>query len=153
MSLHLISIAHARRAAREAGLSQNVEFEIADAWPFPGGEYDAVLFIDSLHDMGDPVAAARHAHRAVRPGGVLMALDPVAADSLAQNLQSPMAALQYAISSFLCTPTDLAKRGPHALGATAGEAALRGVLRDAGFSHVERVAPDAPMNMVLVARA
>jgi hypothetical protein len=64
-----------------------------------------------------------------------------------------MAGLQYAISTFLCTPTALAQHGPHAFGAMAGEAALRGVLRDAGFSQVERVAPDAPMNMVLVARA
>jgi len=127
--------------------------DIADARLFPGGGYDAVLFIDCLHDMGDPVAAARHARNALKPGGVLVALDPVAADSLAENLQSPMAGLQYAISTFLCTPTALAQHGPNALGAMAGEAALLRVLQDAGFSHVERVAPEAAMNMVLVARA
>ena len=125
----------------------------ADARLFPGGGYDAVLFIDCLHDMGDPVAAARHARNALKPGGVLVALDPVAADSLAENLQSPMAGLQYAISTFLCTPTALAQHGPNALGAMAGEVALLRVLQDAGFSHVERVAPEAAMNMVLVARA
>src|SRR5215472_5013745 len=150
---HDVSIAHARRAARDAGLTDNVEFEIADARSFPGAGYNVVLFIDCLHDMGDPVAAARHARSALKPGGVLVALDPVAADALAENLQSPMAGLQYAISTFLCTPTALAQHGPHAFGAMAGEAALRGVLRDAGFSQVERVAPDAPMNMVLVAKA
>jgi SAM-dependent methyltransferase len=150
---HDISIAHARRAAREAGLTENVEFEIADARSFPGTGFDAVLFIDCLHDMGDPVAAARQARSALKPGGVLVALDPVAADSLAENLRSPMAGLQYTISTFLCTPTALSQHGPAALGAMAGEAALVRVLRDAGFSQVERVAPDAPMNMVLVARA
>jgi SAM-dependent methyltransferase len=150
---HDVSIAHARRTARDAGLTDNVDFEIADARSFPGAGYDVVLFIDCLHDMGDPVAAAGHARSVLKPGGILVALDPVAADALAENLQSPMAGLQYAISTFLCTPTALAQHGPHAFGAMAGEAALRGVLQDAGFSQVERVAPDAPMNMVLVARA
>jgi hypothetical protein len=46
---HDVSIAHARRAAR-AGLSEYVEFEIVDARSFSGGGYDAVLFIDCLHD-------------------------------------------------------------------------------------------------------
>ena len=55
-----------------------------------------------------------------------------------------MAGLQYAISTFLCIPTALAQHGPHVLGAMAGAAALRDVLQEAGFSQVERVAPDAP---------
>jgi SAM-dependent methyltransferase len=150
---HDVSVAHARRSARDRGMAERAQFEIADARSFPGSGYDAVLFVDCLHDMADPVAAARHARGALAPGGVVVAIDPVAADTLAENLRSPMAGLQYAISTFLCTPTALAQHGPYALGAMAGEAALVRVLRDAGFSDVQRVAPEAPMNMVLVARA
>jgi SAM-dependent methyltransferase len=149
---HDVSIAHARRAARDQGVADRARFEIADARSFTGTAYDAVLFVDCLHDMADPVAAARHARGTVAAGGVVVAIDPVAADTLADNLRSPMAGLQYAVSTFLCTPTALAQHGPYALGAMAGEAAMRRVLRDAGFTDVQRVAPDAPMNMVLVAR-
>jgi ubiquinone/menaquinone biosynthesis C-methylase UbiE len=148
---HDVSIANARRAARDAGVAHNVEFETADARSFPGSAYDAVLLIDCLHDMGDPVAVARHARGALKPGGALVVVDSAAADSLAENLQSPMAGLMYPISTFLCTPTALAQHGPHALGAMAGEAAMRRLLREAGFSDVQRVAPEAPMHMVLVA--
>ena len=83
---HDVSIARARKAAREHGVADRVEFEVADARAFPGTGYDLVLFVDSLHDMGDPVAVARHAREALAPGGVLVTLDPVAGDSLAENL-------------------------------------------------------------------
>lgn len=149
---HDHSIAHARQAARNAGVTDRVDFEVADALTFPGDSYDLVLFVEALHDMGDPVAVARHARDTLAPDGVLVTLDPVAGDSLAENLADPMAGLNYAVSTFLCTPTSLAQHGPHALGGMAGEGALRQVLLDAGFSHVERVAPDAPINMILTAR-
>jgi SAM-dependent methyltransferase len=149
---HDVSIARARKAAREHGVADRVEFEVAEARSFPGSGYDVALFVDSLHDMGDPVAVARHAREALAPGGVLVTLDPIAGNSLAENLASPMAGLQYAISTFLCTPTALAQHGPHALGAMGGEAALRNILRDAGFADVQRAGAHTPMNMVLVAR-
>jgi SAM-dependent methyltransferase len=150
---HDHSVARARIAARAQGVTDRVHFEVADARSFPGGGYDLVLFVDSLHDMGDPVAAARHARSALAPDGVMVTLDPAALDTLADNLgQNPMAGLMYAVSTFLCTPTALAQHGPAALGAMAGEAAMRGVLTEAGFTQVERVGEDLPMNMVLVAR-
>ena len=150
---HDHSIARARKAARHAGVANRVEFEMADAAGFPGEGYDAVMFIDSLHDMGDPVAVARHAREALRPGGVLVTADPVAGDSLAENLANPMAGMMYAVSTFLCTPTAVAQHGPYSLGAMAGESAIRQVLIDAGFARVERVAPEAPMNMIIVGHA
>ncbi|MGH9136195.1 MAG: class I SAM-dependent methyltransferase [Acidimicrobiales bacterium] len=149
---HDHSIARARDAARRAGVADRVSFEVADARSFPGDGYDLVLFCDSLHDMGDPVAAARHAHDVLAPGGRLVTLDPKAGgDSLAENLTDPFAATFYPVSTFICTPAALAQDGPMALGALAGERALRQVLVDGGFTDVERVAHDAPLNMVLVA--
>ncbi len=143
------AIAQAKVAAERAGVADRVTFEVADAATFPGDGYDLVLFCDSLHDMGDPVAAARHARTALASGGRLVTLDPAAAgDSLATNLVDPMAAIFYPVSTMICTASALAQDGPHALGALAGEAAMRRVLTDAGFAIVDRV-PDTPMNMVL----
>ncbi len=150
---HDHSVAQARSAAREHGVADHVSFEVADARALPGADYDVILVVDALHDMGDPVAAARHLRSVLAPDGVLVTLDPAGADTLADNLaQHPMAGLMYAVSTFLCTPTAMAQHGPHALGALAGEAAIRQVLTDAGFTDVQRVGPDLPFNMVMVAR-
>ena len=46
--------------ARERGLSESaVRFEVAAAKEFPGNNYDLVTVFDCLHDMGDPVGAAK----------------------------------------------------------------------------------------------
>ena len=57
----------------------------------------------------------------------------------------------YAVSCFICTPSAIAQDGPEALGALGGEAALRRILGEAGFTVVERHGHDVPLNMVLVA--
>ena len=148
---HDHSIARAREAATAAGVADRVSFEVADARQLPGDAYDVVLLCDALHDLGDPVAVARRALAALVPGGVLVTLDPKAAgDSLADNLGDPFAAMFYAVSCFVCTPSALSQDGPEALGALAGEAAIRRVLVEAGFPSVERHGHDAPVNMVVV---
>jgi len=149
---HDHSIAQARKAAAAAGVTDRVTFELADARSFPGEGYGLVLFADSLHDMGDPVTAAAHAYAVLADDGVAVTLDPVSGDTLADNLSNPMAGLFYAVSTFLCTPTAVAQHGTHALGAMAGERAMRQILMDAGFGTVDRVAPDAPFNMVITGR-
>lgn len=150
--IHDHAIARAREAASRAGVDSRVRFEVAAAADIGGDGYDLVLFCDSLHDMGHPVAAALRARQALAPGGMLVTLDPAAAgDSLAENLADPMAAAFYAVSTVLCTPAAMSQPGGHAYGAMAGERLLRDVLAQAGFDHVERFAPDAPLNMVLAA--
>jgi ubiquinone/menaquinone biosynthesis C-methylase UbiE len=149
---HDHSIVQARNAARRAGVGARVSFEVAGADSFPGDGYDAILFIDCLHDMGDPVAAVRHARSVLAPGGVVVTLDPAAHDTLGANLADPFMATMYVVSTFLCTPTAAAQHGPMTPGASAGEAVMRGVLRNAGFDSVERVADGAPFNMILVAK-
>jgi SAM-dependent methyltransferase len=157
---HDHSIAQARKGAEtglrgpnaEAGVGDRVTFEVAAADSFPGTDYDVVFLFDALHDLGDPVAALRHVRDVLAPGGIVVAADPSSADTLAENLANPMAGFLFAISTLLCTPTALAQPGPHALGAMGGETALRALFRQAGFAEVERVAPDAPFNMILTAR-
>ena len=51
--------AAARDRAAKAGAGDRLSFEVAGASEFPGS-YDLVCLFDCLHDMGDPVGAARH---------------------------------------------------------------------------------------------
>jgi SAM-dependent methyltransferase len=146
---HEGSVAEARRRAAAAGVA-NARFETATT-TFPGAGYALVTMFDCLHDMGDPVAAATRAREALAPGGTLMVVEPRAGDRVEENL-NPVGRQYYAASTLLCTPNALDQGGRHALGAQAGEAAMRAVLQEAGFSTVRRAA-ETPFNFVLEAKA
>jgi len=147
---HAASIEWARRAADEAGVGDRVSFDVAPAKGYPGAGYDLVTFFDCLHDMGDPVGAARHVRASLAPEGVWMLVEPLAGDRLEENL-NPVGRLYYAASTLLCTPASLSQEVGLALGAQAGEKRLRAVLAEAGFTRIRRVA-QTPANMVLEVR-
>ena len=148
---HPASIEAARRAADKAGVGDRVAFEVAAAKDYPGSGYDLVTFFDCLHDMGDPVGAARHVRKSLAPGGAWMLVEPFANDRLEDNL-NPVGRLYYSASTLLCTPASLSQEVGLALGAQAGEKRLREVLTQAGFTRVRRVA-ETPANMILEVRA
>ncbi len=147
---HPESIELAKEAARKAGVSGRVTFEVAKAKDYPGGEYDFVAFFDCLHDMGDPAGAARHVRETLAPHGTWMIVEPFANDKLEDNL-NPIGRIFYAASTMLCTPASLSQEVGLGLGAQAGEARLSEVLRSAGFTRVRRAA-ETPFNIVLEAR-
>ncbi len=148
--LHEGSLEDARRNAREAGVSDRVDFVRAAAKDYPGGGYDLVTMFDVLHDLGDPVGAARHVRETLAEDGALMVVEPRAGDRVEDNLH-PVGRAFYAGSTMMCTPNALSQEGLLALGAQAGEAALREVLEEAGFTRIRRVA-ETPFNLVLEAR-
>jgi SAM-dependent methyltransferase len=147
---HPGSIDAARRAAEEAGLGDRVRFEVHNAKTFPGEGYDLVCFFDCLHDMGDPVGAMRHVREAIADDGLCMVVEPFANDRLEDNL-NPVGRIYYAASTMVCTPASLDQEVGLALGAQAGEARLREVAREAGFTRFRR-ATETPFNLVLEAR-
>jgi SAM-dependent methyltransferase len=147
---HGPSIEEARRRAADAGVEKRATFSQASAKEFPGRDFDLVCFFDCLHDMGDPVGAARHAHAALKPGGTVLLVEPYANDSLEENL-NPVGRLFYAASTCVCTPNSLSQEVGLGLGALAGEKRLRHVFMEAGFSHFRR-ATETPFNLVLEAR-
>jgi SAM-dependent methyltransferase len=147
---HGPSIATARERAAQAGVADRLSFDEATAKGYQGKDYDLICFFDCLHDLGDPVGAARHAHQALKPDGAVLLVEPFAGDRLADNI-NPVGRLYYAASTCLCTPNSLSQEVGLALGAQAGEARLRQVFNEAGFRHFRR-ATGTPFNMVLEAR-
>jgi SAM-dependent methyltransferase len=147
---HEGSIEHARRGADRAGVADRVTFETAGAQSFGGRGYDLVCIFDALHDMGDPVGAAKHVRQALADDGTWMIVEPNAGDRLEDNL-NPVGRVFYSASTAVCTPNAVSQDGGWALGAQAGEAQLRRVLEEAGFTRVRRAA-ETPFNLVLEAR-
>jgi SAM-dependent methyltransferase len=146
---HTASIETARRRARDAGVAERVRFEVATAQDFPGTDFDLVACFDCLHDMADPVGAARHIRGALAKDGTWLLVEPFANDRVEENL-NPVGRVFYGASTVFCVPCSLAGHGP-ALGAQAGEARLREiVVEGGGFSRFRR-ATETPFNLVLEA--
>jgi SAM-dependent methyltransferase len=148
--VHDASIAEARGIASEAGLAGRVRFDVARATDYGGEKYGLICFFDCLHDLGDPVAAARHAAEQLAPGGTVMLVEPFANDRVEDNL-SMVSRLYYAASTMVCCAHAISEGGKLVLGAQAGEARLAEVFRKAGFSHFRRAA-ETPFNLIFEAR-
>jgi 2-polyprenyl-3-methyl-5-hydroxy-6-metoxy-1,4-benzoquinol methylase len=144
------SIETARSRAQDAGVGSRVQFETAPAAAYAGDGYDLVTMFDCLHDMGDPVGAARHVHGTLKPDGTWMIVEPNAADRVEGNL-NPVGRAFYSFSTLLCTPASLSQDVGLALGAQAGEARIRDVVTAAGFTRFRRAA-ETPFNLVFEAR-
>ncbi len=147
---HAGSIETARERAKKAGVSTRVRFEVGPATAFPGAGYDLVTMFDCLHDMGDPVGAARQVHQSLAPDGTWMIVEPAAGDSVEDNL-NPVGRAYYAFSTLLCTPASLSQDVGLALGAQAGEKRIGEVVAGGGFTRFRR-ATETPFNLVLEAR-
>ena len=147
---HPPSIDTAREAAEIAGVSDRVHFQVAGADEYTG-EFDLVCFFDCLHDMGDPVGIAAHTKGQLAEGGMVMLVEPFAHDDKVTNYQTVQARASYAASTFICTPNSLSQPVGRAMGAQAGEAGMRAVFEEAGYSHFRR-AFETPTNIIYEAR-
>jgi len=147
---HDKSIEAAREAAKREGVSDRVTFEVAKAKEFPGKGYDFVAVLDCLHDMGDPVGAAKHVRQSLSDDGTWMIVEPFANDQLKDNL-NPVGRVYYSFSTLLCTPCSRSQEVGLCLGAQAGESRIREVITKAGFSRFRR-ATETPFNIVYEAR-
>ena len=145
---HDRSIELARKSAADAGVVAT--FDVASAQDFPGQQYDLVATFDCLHDMGDPLGAATHIRKALAPDGTWLIVEPYAHDTVESNL-NPVGRVYYDFSTFLCVPNALSQKGGYSLGAQAGEAAVRQLVTDAGFTRFRR-ATETPFNIVYEAR-
>lgn len=147
---HPASIERARQAAKEVGVADRITFDVAAAKDYPGNGYDFVACFDCLHDMGDPAGAAAHVRETLAPDGTWMIVEPFAGDHVEDNL-NPVGRIFYSASTMICTPASKSQEVGLALGAQAGEARLRDVVTQGGFSRFRR-ATETPFNIVLEAR-
>jgi SAM-dependent methyltransferase len=147
---HPESIAEAQKRAEAAGVADRVTFEVASAQGFPGTGYDLVTTFDALHDMGDPVGAARQVLGALAEDGTWMVVEPMAGDRVEDNL-TPVGRAYYGFSTLLCTPASLSQEVGLALGTQAGPARIRDVVTTGGFTRFAKVA-ETPFNQVLEIR-
>ncbi len=148
---HTGSIETAKERASAAGVTERVRFAAAPASSFPGRNYDLITMFDCLHDMGDPAGAARHVRQALADDGTWMIVEPAAGDQVEDNL-NPVGRAYYAFSTLLCTPSSLSQEVGLALGAQAGEARIRQIASEAGFTRFRKVAATT-FNSVFEARA
>ena len=147
---HGPSIERARQAAAEGGVGERAEFQTASAQDYPGEGFDLVCIFDALHDMGDPVGAAAHIRQSLKPDGTWLLVEPFAHDDLTDNL-NPIGRMFYGASTMVCTPASQSQEVGLALGAQAGEARLRKVTEEAGFTRFRR-ATETPFNLVFEVR-
>lgn len=156
---HAPSVEHANAAAKAEGLA-NVRFEVATAQDFPkidDAGYDLVAVFDALHDMGDPVGAARCVRANLKPDGAWMIIEPAAGNHMTDNMHT-VGRVFYAFSATVCVPNamsqfngDGAANDHVALGAQAGPKALQDVVARGGFKHF-RIATQTPFNLIIDAR-
>jgi len=147
---HGPSVEMARTRAAEAEISDGISFETAAAKEIPAAGYDLVTCFDCFHDMGDPVGVVRHILKALDSDGTWMIVEPFAGDDVQQNL-TPVGRLYYCASVLLCVSSAMAQDGGHVLGAQAGEARLREVVKEGGFTRFRRVA-ETSFNIVYEAK-
>ena len=147
---HLESIEWAKDVAVTEGVAGNTTFEVAMAKDYPRKEFDLVTFFDCLHDMGDPVGAAKHVHESLKPDGTWMIVEPYSNERLEENL-NPVGRIFYNASSLICVPCSLAQEVSLAVGAQAGDSKIREIASLGGFKRFRR-ATQTPFNRVFEAR-
>lgn len=148
---HEPSIAVAHERAKQAGVADQIRFEVGTPLVLASSkeQFDLVCFMDSLHDMGDPLEAVSAARQAITPSGTVMLVEPFAKNGPGENV-GPVARLYYSASAGLCTQNALSQGGRYSLGAQAGATQLLAILYDAGFRSA-RVAMETPFNLILEA--
>ena len=147
---HAGSIETARERADAAGVAERVRFDTVAAADIPGDGYDLVTMFDCLHDMGDPVGAAKRVRQVIAEDGTWMIVEPKAGDRVEDNL-NPVGRAYYGFSTLLCMPASLSQEVGLALGAQAGPARIRDVVSAAGFTRF-RTAAETPFNLVFEVR-
>ncbi len=123
---------NARTAAAEQGLS-NLAFvhrDVADLGL--ERELDVVLAVDAVHDQAAPEQVLRSVHRALRPDGVFVVVEPTATGDIAQDAANPLSVIGYAMSLGHCVQVSLAGGGP-GLGGMWGSAGAHRLFDATGF--------------------
>ncbi len=130
------SIEVAQTAARVAGLTDRVEFMLAEGEALPQSEpYDAAFAFECLHDMPRPVEVLAAIRSAVQPDGLIVIMDEAVADEFAAP-GPEVDQCMYGFSLFICLPDGLASSPSVGTGTVMRQPVLTDYARRAGFAEV-----------------
>jgi 2-polyprenyl-3-methyl-5-hydroxy-6-metoxy-1,4-benzoquinol methylase len=115
---------------------KNIRFESRDVSQLTGGEqFDLITAFDAIHDQAKPDVVLRAIAASLRPGGTFLMQDILASSHLEKNIENPIAAFLYTISTMHCMSVSLAQGGA-GLGTCWGRELAEQMLHDAGFNNV-----------------
>jgi 2-polyprenyl-3-methyl-5-hydroxy-6-metoxy-1,4-benzoquinol methylase len=130
------SVRQANAAADAEGLRARVRFLARSTGEIAAEEkFDLVTACDCVHDFAAPVQTLREIRGLLKPDGVLLVIEPKAADRLEDNRNS-IATMYYGFSVFHCLTQSVAQGGP-GLGTCMGPARAKALLQEAGFARFD----------------
>jgi len=137
------SVAVARKAAADAGLTDRVRFHVRDAAEAGvDGDYDLVMAIEMLHDVPDPVGILRTMQRLAGDEGAVLVVDERTEDAFTVPT-TEMERLFYAFSTLHCLAVSMQGDGV-GTGTVIRADTLRYYAEEAGFSTVDVLDVDHP---------
>lgn len=130
----------------------NASFEVRDATALPdGAQFDLITAFDAIHDQVDSQGALDQASAHLAPDGLFLMIDIKASSNLEDNMRSPHATRQYAVSTMHCMVVSLAGGGA-GLGTMWGEQLALEMLAKAGLPDVQVLDSSNPTNSIYVCR-
>jgi SAM-dependent methyltransferase len=130
------SIDAARRNARESGVDDRVRFHVADAATVEEEPYDAVVALECVHDLPDPVGVLGGMRRLAGERGAVIVMD----ERVAETFTAPgddVERLMYGYSLLCCLADGMAHQPSAGTGTVMRPSTLRRYAVDAGFADVE----------------
>jgi 2-polyprenyl-3-methyl-5-hydroxy-6-metoxy-1,4-benzoquinol methylase len=127
----------ANALAREEGLS-NTSFRTQDVTHLDENDtYDVVTAFDIVHDQKDPETVLANIHAVLKPGGTFLMQDIAGSSYLEKNLDHPIGAFGYTVSTMHCMTVSLAQGGV-GLGTMWGEELAEEMVKKAGFTELAK---------------
>ena len=119
------SVELARAAAAREGVADRITFEVAPAKAYPGKDY-ATWWRSSIActTWAIRTGAASYVRGTLKPDGTWMIVEPFAGDTPETN-HNVFGRVFYSASTLVCVPASLSQEVGAALGAQAGEKALK----------------------------
>jgi SAM-dependent methyltransferase len=99
-------------------------------------KFDLITVFDAIHDQAQPRKVLKAIADSLKPDGVFLCSDIAGDSGHAGNMDHPLGAAMYAISTFHCMTVSLALGG-EGLGTMWGQQKARELFREAGFTSVE----------------
>ncbi|KTD50446.1 transcriptional regulator [Legionella quinlivanii] len=131
------TINHANALALQKGLT-NLHFMRRDLAKWhEQNQYDLITSFDVIHDQAHPKDVLKAVYEALKPQGVFLMQDIKTSSQVENNTNHPIAPLIYTISCLHCMTVSLSQNGA-GLGAAWGEELAEEMLKDAGFTQIEK---------------